>query len=252
MNISLYQAAAAMNANGRWQEAIAENLSSSSIPGFKRQDISFAAIEAGLMPGSENATASAANAKHYGLPIDHSTVSFEAGQIKPTGVDTDLAIEGKGFFEIQMPNGEMAYTRDGEFQISSSGELVTKQGYAVMSDTGALQLDMHSKQPLTITSDGRLTQGPVKAKIKMVEFNDPSLLQHVGGGYFSANDAGLQMNDATESSVRQRFLEASNTTPATEMVQLMSAMRSYEANQKLIQIQDERIGSSIRDLSGAS
>lgn len=251
MNVSLYQAAAALNANERWQEAIAENMASSSIPGFKRQDVSFSAIQSGIMnTGGDAATATQTP---YSLPQSHPAISFAQGEMRSTNVDTDVAIEGPGFFEVQMANGDMAYTRDGEFHMDAQGQLVTKQGYAVMGETGPLQLNPRGKGTLTISADGQVSQGSEShGKLKAVDFADPQLLSHLGGSYFQVRDPQAQMSELTGATFRQRVLESANTTPAAEMVNMMSALRSYEANQKLIQVQDEHMGMSIRDLSGTS
>jgi len=251
MNVSLYQAAAALNANERWQEAIAENLASSSIPGFKRQDMSFSSVQSGLMStGTESSTGAKTP---YSLPQSHPATSFAQGEMRSTSLDTDMALEGPGFFQVQMPNGDMAYTRDGEFHMNAQGQLVTKQGYAVMSENGPVQLNPRGNSSLTLSADGQISQGSDShGKLKAVEFKDPQRLTHLGGSYFQAGDPQAQMSNATGTTFRQRYLEAANTTPAAEMVNMMSALRSYEANQKLIQIQDEHMGMSIRDLSGAS
>ncbi len=251
MNVSLYQAAAALNANERWQEVIAQNLASSSIPGFKRQDVSFSAIQSGVMnTGSDAATGTQTP---YSLPQGNLATSFAQGEMRSTNVDTDVAIEGPGFFQVQMPNGDMAYTRDGEFHMNAQGQLVTKQGYAVMGDSGPLQLNPRGKGTLSISADGSVSQGSEShGKLKAVDFKDPQLLSHLGGSYFQAPDPQARMSNLTGSVFKQRVLESANTTPATEMVNMMSALRSYEANQKLIQIQDEHMGMSIRDLAGAS
>src|ERR1051326_3139660 len=131
MNVSLSQAAAAMNANSRWQEVIAENLATSSIPGARRQELTFSAVEAGMAPG-----AIGTSGVHYMMPAATAGINFQQGTLRPTGTNTDLAIEGSALFEVQMPNGSRAYTRDGEFHISAQGQLVTKQGYTVIRDGG--------------------------------------------------------------------------------------------------------------------
>jgi flagellar basal-body rod protein FlgG len=249
MNVSLYQAAAALNANTQWQEIIAENLASSSIPGYKRQDVSFSAIEAGLL--DTGAAPPAGPPPKVGMPSSQSVFNFASGPIKPTGVDTDVAIDGRGFFEVQLPNGDPAYTRDGEFHINAQGELVTKQGYLVAGETGPLQMNPANHGKLTIAASGEVSQGAEsRGKLKLVDFSQPQLLSHLGGGYFQAREPSLQPQNATEATLRQRFLEGANTTPVTEMVHLLAAMRGYETNQRMIHLHDERVGQAIRDLAG--
>src|ERR1700722_15767765 len=103
MNVSLYQAAAAMNANSLWQDVISGNLASSSIPGFKKQELSLAAVRAGLMPSS--GLNSANLPQFFSIPKASSSTSFLSGDMQATGNKNDVAIEGKGFFSVQLPNG---------------------------------------------------------------------------------------------------------------------------------------------------
>lgn len=241
MNVSLYQAAAALNANARWQELISENLSSAMIPGFKKQELSFSAVEAGLAPSTIGAT-------RFALPVAGLATNFQQGEVKYTGVNTDVALDGPGFLEVQLPNGDTAYTRDGEFHLNAQGELVTKQGYTVLSDGGTVQVDMNNPAPLSISVTGDVSQGSdLKGKLKITNFNDAHLLQNIGNGYFLARDPKLQATAGT-AGVKQGFLEAANTSAVAEMAQLISAMRSYEANQKIIQTQDDRMNRAISEL----
>ena len=129
MNVSLYQAAAAMNAASRWQELVSENLSAASVPGFKKGELSFAAVQAGLPAHGVSGT-------HYVIPRATPGVNFQPGEMRATGSKTDVAIEGSGFFEVRLPDGSLAYTRDGEFHLSGEGQLTTKEGYVVLSESG--------------------------------------------------------------------------------------------------------------------
>ncbi len=244
MNVSLYQAAAAMNANSRWQELISQNLASSSLPGFKKQELSFDAIQAGVMPSSAGQPAPAIL-----MPRTTGATNLTPGEVNPTGVKTDLAIEGPGFFEVQLPNGQHGYTRDGEFQINAQNQLVTKQGYPVMGESGPLQLTASNPAPLTIAPTGEVSQGSdVKGKIKLVTFNDPHRLTAIGAGYFEAEDPKLVAGNAQGSVLRQGYLENANMLPTTEMANLITSLRMFEANQKVMTMQDDRMGRIITDL----
>jgi flagellar basal body rod protein FlgG len=250
MNVSLFQAAAALNANSRWQESIAQNLASSSVPGFKKQELSFSAIQAGLM--SPNSANSFSRSSHFLLPKANVTTNFQTGQMKRTDLNTDVAIEGPGFFEIRLPNGTIGYTRDGELQPDAQGLLTTKQGHLVLGDAGPIQLDPNSSDILSISATGEVSQGAeLKGKIKLVGFNDPQLLTPIGGGIFLATNSNLQPAEVANPSLRRGFLEGANTSAVAEMVNLISAMRMYEANQKVIQMQDDRMGRTISELGNS-
>jgi flagellar basal-body rod protein FlgG len=184
------------------------------------------------------------------MPRASTQVNFEQGSLRPTGDKNDLAIEGPGFFEVQLPSGTTAFTRDGELSLNSLGQLVTKQGYQVMGEAGPIQLDPNNAAPLSIGPNGDVAQGAdLKGRIKLTEFSDRSQLTPVGTGLFTDNSAALQGAPATDSRVRQGFLEAANTSVSLEMAHLMVAMRSFEAAQRMTQIQDERVGATIRELT---
>jgi flagellar basal-body rod protein FlgG len=186
---------------------------------------------------------------HYTMPHATPATNFAQGELRTTGVNTDVAIEGRGFFEVQLPNGATAYTRDGEFQINSVGQLTTKQGSLVLGESGPIQLDRNNSAPLSISATGEVSQGAeIKGKLRLVDFDQPNLLTQVSGGYFIANHPNLQPADATGTSVRQGFLEGANTLPVTEMASLINVMRAFEANQRIIQLQDERMGRAIAEL----
>lgn len=234
-----------MNANSRWQDVISENLASSSVPGFKKQALSLEAVRAGLMPAS---SLHSTTAPQFTLPKASTATSFAQGDIQYTGNKNDLAIEGKGFFQVKLPNGQKAMTRDGEFQVNSHGQLVTKEGFLVLGDGGPIQLDPNNSAPITISDNGDVSQGAeVRGHIKMTDFDKPELLTQISGSYFVAQNTAVHQVPAT-GTLRQGYLESSNTSVVGEMANMMTAMRSFEANQKIIQMQDDRLGKTISDL----
>jgi flagellar basal-body rod protein FlgF len=249
MNVSLYQAASALNAMDRWQETIAENLASSSVPGFKKQDFSFAAVQAGLHPVPGGPGASRAVLISGG----QASTNFQPGDFRITGVKTDLAIDGKSFFEVQLPSGATAYTRDGEFHIDAQGQVVTKEGYRVLGDSGTIALDLNNYTEPSVSLSGEISQGiDIKGRIRLVEFDNPKLLTRLSGGYFAADHPDANPSPSTASTVRQGALESANTSVVMEMANLMTAMRTFEANQRMAQIHDDRVAKAINDLGNIS
>ena len=176
------------------------------------------------------------------------TTNFTPGGMKATGVNTDVAIDGKGFFEVQLPGGTTGYTRNGEFQINTQGQLATQEGYLVLGQGGPIQLNPRDPSPMTISAAGDISQGATsKGKLALTEFNKPELLTQLNSTYFAAQDPALQTQPAA-STIRQGYLEGSNSSGVLEMAGLMTAMRGFEANQHVIQIQDDRLGKTISDL----
>jgi flagellar basal-body rod protein FlgG len=250
VNVSLYQAAAALDANASWQEMVADNLASSSLPGYKRKELSLAAIQAGLLPGSSPNDSSAAQS--FVIPKATTVTNFETGAMKSTGVSTDVAIDGKGFFTVQLPTGMKGYTRNGEFHVSGAGQLVSNEGYPVLGGSGPtlspIQLDPAQHAPVAISPSGDVRQGDeVKGKVKLTDFDKPALLTQVSGSYFVAANSKAQ-EEATTATLRPGYIEGSNVSTVGQMVSLLSAMRGFEANQKIIQMENERMGHAISDL----
>ncbi len=251
MTVSLHQAAASMTAHARWQELISENLAAGAVPGFKKQDMSFAAIQAGMMAQPGVTGSGTSNA--YLVPKASTYTNFAVGELKQTGVDTHVALEGPGFFEVEMPDGSTAYTRDGEFRLNARKELVTKHGYLVAGDGGTLQMDTTNNGPISISPSGEVSQNGIrKGKLKLVTFADPQLLTPSGSGLFKAEDSRVTQTTDEKPTVREGWLESSNANTSLEMANLITAMRSFEASQKVVQLHDDRLGRLISDLGNTN
>ena len=245
MDVSLYQAAAAMHATAQWQDLIAENLTSSQISGGRKREISFSDIQAGM-----NANGSGGAAY---IPTATTVTNFRPGELHVSSNPMDFALEGPGFFTIQLPNGQMAYTRGGEFELNARGQIVTNQGYLVMGNAGALRANPNSSDPITISATGEVSQGAQQiGKLKLVEFDNPGLLTMIGAQDFQSDSASAIPMPATSTKVRQGFLEGSNTSPTSEMSGMVTAMRMFEANQKVMQAASDRMNRTITVLGGTS
>ncbi|HEY3864414.1 MAG TPA: flagellar hook basal-body protein [Verrucomicrobiae bacterium] len=251
MNVSLFQAASALDANSRWQEVIADNLASSSLPGYKQQQLSQAAVQAGLMPGQSGWNAS----QHFSIPQTAVSTNFNAGELKYTGDGGNVALEGPGFLEVQLPNGQIALTRDGEFHKDAKGLLVTKESFPVLGSVPGLdgplapiQLDPSNAGTLSVSSTGLISQGSTTVgQLAVTAAAKPELLTKISGAYFLAQNpkVGLGKSSAT---LREGYLETSNASTLGEMASMMTASRGFEANQKVIQLQDDRLNRTISEL----
>jgi flagellar basal body rod protein FlgG len=227
---------------------VAENLSSASIPGARQQEISFSAVQAGLAAGSPGSPGG-----NFVIPAAGSTTNFQQGELKATGGNLDVALEGPGFFTVQMPDGSKGYTRDGEFKLNNQSQLVTKQGYPVMATGGALSFDPNNAAPIDIAANGEISQGPdIKGKISVTEFGNLKALTMGEGGFFRADSPLAQPKPASTTGVRQGFVEASNTSPTLAMASLITSMRMFETNQKVMTMQSDRMTKSITELSGTT
>jgi len=254
MNISLYQAATALEGAQQRQNVIAENLAASGIPGFKRNTVGYHSVNAAMF--NDAMKAADKTQLQYMLPRITGHIDFSQGTLVRTGDNTNLAIDGPGFFAVDGPNGTV-YTRDGSFHVSghdaSKGQLVTKEGYPLrQAGSGApIIVATDTDTPITISRDGMVSQGGAPlGQIELMNFkeDDLKLLKRVNSGYYQANGATPVPVVPKETKVAQGFLEGSNTTPMHEMSELMSSLRHFEANQKIMKVHDEQLGKLIREL----
>ena len=129
------------------------------------------------------------------------------------------------------------------------GQLVTKEGFAVLGDSGPIQIDHNNYAELSISATGEVSQGAdLKGRLKVSEVNDPRLLTRMSGGYFLPNHPNVNLTPSTGANLKQGFIETANTSVVMEMANLMTAMRTFEANQRMAQIHDERLGRAINEL----
>lgn len=247
MNASSIQAASALNANMRWQEMISENLASGSIPGYRKQEMSFAAVQSGVASVDGHGLFPATTPNY--MPVVQTATNFQNGEIKHTGIRSNVALEGPGFFQITLPNGGTGFTRAGNFQFTQQGDLVTSTGQKVMGETGPIQIDPNNTNPVSISSTGEVSQGPEsRGRLKVVDFNNTKLLRYLGGGTFMADNAGLAQITPANTTVRQECVEASNASPTRDMVDLITSMRTFELNQRVLQANDDRTARVISEM----
>ncbi len=234
-----------MSATERWQDMVAENLSMAGVPGAHARAMSFSAVQAGQ---------DTLGGQSFVMPVANTTTDFTQGELRGTGNPMDTALQGPGFFTLEMQNGNKGYTRDGEFTVDKSGQLVTKQGLAVLSNNDSpIRSDPTNKSPITISPDGTVSQGAdIKGKLAIVQFAKPQNLVAAGGGNFTNNDPTVQSQPAVDTQVRAGFAENSNVSPTLAMATMITAMRMFESNQKVLTMQSDRMTKAINDLSGTN
>ena len=252
MNISIQQAASSIKAYEQWHETIAGNLSAATIPGFKANQFSMLAEEVSKQ-SQEALNQPGSIMQSYQMPKGSTHLDFSPGPLKNTETPTDLAISGDGFFEIELEGGELGYTRDGEFHINDQGELVTKQGYPVLGDTGAITFQDTTGLNFTIGRTGQISENDTFSgqTLRIVNIGDTRQMSHAGGGIFKVSDPNAaQINpvNGDEVDVYQFTLEQSNVSTIHEMTRMIQAMRSNEVNHRVIHHYDQRLGKTIADL----
>ncbi len=204
---------------------------------------------------AERVTTSAAERPDFGralqaaVDVTHSPghLDFRPGSMEKTGRDLDFAIEGRGFFVVDTPQGPR-YTRNGNFSLAADGTVTTADGYAVQTESGPLKLG-RSSGPLSVADDGTVSVGSHTAgRVRVVDFGDYTGLQREELGRFRApNDA--TPGPASESHVRSGMLEASNVSVVDRMVALTEVARGFEALQRGLNILSTELdGRAITEL----
>ena len=176
------------------------------------------------------------------------------GTLKNTSGDLDLAIEGKGFFEINLPSGESAYSRDGAFKRSAEGLVVNSEGYTVAGDI-TIPDDARS---VTINADGEVyvyidgqPGGQLIGALTLVSFSNAKGLEPLGGNLYretaaSGSPVVGQPGEDGLGSLRQGYLEESNVDVVQQIAELIEAQRGYELNSKVISAADQMMGATTQ------
>jgi flagellar basal-body rod protein FlgF len=233
MDSGLYAACTALVSRTQALDTIANNLANASTVGFRAEHNVFSSVLATVGNASTSALNQAMN--NFGI-LSGTTLDQTQGALQKTGNDLDLGIEGSGYFVVQTANGPV-YTRNGAFQVSSRGQLVTATGDAVMGEKGVITI---VPGPVSISADGTISSnGAVSGKLRLVEFPTGTQLSSVGGTYYSA--PAKTATPATGSNVRQGMLESSNVNPVSSMVELVTAQRSAEMMQRALSMFNSEI-----------
>lgn len=252
---ALYSSATGMKAQETLMDVTANNLANVNTNGFKRSQVDFADLLYSTIrqAGTELATG---QPTPIGLQIGSgvrpvgTTKNFSPGSIQQTGIDTDVAIEGDGFFKINVLDGGERYTRDGAFRVDNNGSLVTTDGYQLASainiPQGASDVQVGADGTVTAVINGEAQQ---IGQINLYRFINPAGLSSEGNNLYSATSASGAAEEGTPGSggfgtLRGSFLEGSNVEVVTELIQLITAQRAYEVNSRAIRAGDEMMSAT--------
>ncbi|MEG3618362.1 flagellar basal-body rod protein FlgG [Magnetovibrio sp. PR-2] len=253
---SLSIGATGMLAQQRNVEVISNNLANMNTTGFMRRRTEFHDLlyQNLRRVGSTSSDAGdiVPSGVQLGLGVKLAAVYriHEQGNLNPTDNAFDLAIQGRGFFQIQMPNGETAYTRDGTFQLNADGQLVTHDGYAILPNitvpSNAVDVSINTSGEVLVKLDGQVSYSNV-GQLNTAIFPNDAGLESIGSNLYletpaSGNAATAAPGSTGYGTILQGFLETSNVNAVEEISNLISAQRAYEMNSKVIQTSDDMMG----------
>ena len=253
---SLYTAATGMGAQQKAVDVVSNNLANANTTGFKRsqadfEDLLYSALE---RPGAVRADGRFAPTGleiGSGARLVSTTKVFEQGAIEETTRNLDVAIDGNGFMQVNLPDGGVGYTRDGALRLSADGLLVNNQGNPLEPQSSipddATDIQIGQDGTVAVTTAGS-SEPTTVGSLTLVKFANPSGLLSMGGNVYQETPASGAPVTGTAGAdgfgeLRQGFVERSNVSVVNELVQLIVSQRAYEINTRAIKVGDEMLGS---------
>lgn len=254
MNPALWAAKTGLDAQQTRMAVTSNNLANVGTTGFKKgravfEDLLYQNVRQVGAATSQDTQAPTGLSLGTGVRIVATEKSFTQGSLSQTGNSLDVAISGRGFFQILMPDGTMGYTRDGSFKVSAQGELVTSSGYAVQPGInipdGAQSVSIGKDGTVTVQVAGQSVPTQV-GSLQLVDFINPAGLQPRGENMLVESAASGTAQSGTPGlnglgTVEQGSLEASNVNVVEELVTMIETQRAYEMNSKAISTTDQML-----------
>jgi flagellar basal-body rod protein FlgG len=242
-------------------DTISNNLANVNTTGYKKQradfeDLLYQTIRTAGTPATEDTVVPVGVQMGHGVKLSDTQRMFSQGSPQHTDVPTDAAIVGEGFFRVQLYDGSYAYTRNGAFQVDSTGRLVTAQGYWLLPDI--VMPENFLPESITISQDGRVSvivpqideTTPIEVgRVELYRFPNPVGLTAAGENLYKTTGASGDPIPGRPSfegmgKIYHKFLEMSNVSVVREMVDLIVAQRAYEFNSKTIQTSDSMLATA--------
>ena len=251
---SLFVSATGMGAQQRQIDTVANNLANVATVGFKKsrnnfQDLLYQIDRAAGSPSSQNTTIPVGIHAGHGVKHISTEKIFTQGDMRNTGVELDVAIEGRGFFQILQPNGAIAYTRAGNYQRDQEGRVVTQDGFPlepeIIIPQDARQVQVGLDGTFSVLVGEETLPTPI-GTVQLARFINPAGLAPLGKNLYSptaASGNAVVENPGINGmgSLNQYFLEISNVSVVDEMINMIIAQRAYEVNSKAIQTSDDML-----------
>ncbi|MDR3520779.1 MAG: flagellar basal-body rod protein FlgG [Acidocella sp.] len=264
MNHALDTIATGLEASQTMMDTIADNLSNVNTTGFKSETPEFQTLlyQDGIQPGANSTGLTVyPSGMQVGTGVKVASIKdvLTQGTLTSTGNPLDLAINGQGYFQILLPSGQTAYTRDGSFQVNQNGQLVNSSGYQVIPNVtvpaNATSVTIGTDGTVSITVPGSQTATQI-GQIQLASFINPQGLQPLGGNLFaSTSSSGTAIAGAPQTnglgSVNQNYVESSNVDVVQAMVSMISAERAYQLGTQAASAIDNQLNYLAQAAAGA-
>jgi flagellar basal-body rod protein FlgG len=249
---ALYTAASGMSAQQANLDTVANNLANSATAGFRSRRMQFEDMiyQNMVVPGSASSTSTTSAGLQIGLGTKStaSEVIMTQGDFNQTGNTLDLAIQGTGFFQVQLPNGTIGYTRDGNFSMNNAGTVTDANGNqllpALTIPANATSVTISQYGVVTATLPGQTVSSQL-GTVQLATFPNPGGLNSLGGNLLQpTSSSGNAITDVPGGSsgmgtLQQGYLENSNVDVVAEFVNMILAQRAYESNSKVVHVADD-------------
>lgn len=252
----LYTSGLGMKTQMQKLDVISNNLANVNTTGYKKDDTILSSFPDILMnrinDTKQNIKMPTPMGKvTLGVQVDEVYTNHTQGSFVKTDEPFNLALQGEGYFVVSTPNGDERYTRDGSFVIGQDGLLMTKEGNNVMGQNGIVTLRgdfLTQIREVNIDDRGVIAiDGEYIDTIRLVNFEDNNALQKIGDNLYQGGGEPAVF----AGKVLQGYLEGSNVNPVTAMVDMITVSRTYEANQKMIQVHDNLMGKAVNEVGKA-
>ena len=255
---ALHIAASGMVAQQHNTEVVANNLANMNTSGYQRRRTEFHDLLYNQVARKDSVSSRAGDVVPSGVQQGHGVrlASIyriaEQGNLQSTDNAFDLAIQGRGYFQVLLPNGDVAYTRNGTFQLNGAGQLVTHDGFSlqpsILIPPGAIDVTINASGEVLAKQDG-VQQLANVGTVQVTTFPNEAGLRAIGDNLFRETQASGPASAGTPDTagygtVLQGFVETSNVNPVEEIAALIKAQRAYEMNSKVIQTADQMLAPS--------
>lgn len=251
----VYTAASGMLVEAMKSDLVANNLANADTRGYKRQSVSVRSfpemlihrINDPIQHGSRRIDPRPAiGYLGTGAAVDEVSLELSPGFYRYTGRALDLAVDGPGFLAVELPSGDVAFTRDGSLNVSPEGYLTAAGGLRVLGDAGPIFV---GEELPAFGQDGSVfVGGEHVATVQLWEFPEPRALERLGDNLLAPSPGSGEPQLATDSRLRPEHVEEANVNVVREMVDLINIQRAYEANQRVLRGHDETLGQLINEV----